>query len=431
MLRRLMGAKRFVWNWALAESDAAYRATGKRKSLTELSREFTALRHATGTVWLSQLPREPFIQVLRDLERAFGNAFAGRARFPTFKRRGAINALRFTLDQRRQQVDRNDGRVQIDGVGNVRFRITEPMIGRLRSVTIRFDGAGRWFASFTADGVPAPVRIDPPLASLGIDLGLRDAVVLSTGEKVAAPKPLKAKLARLRRYQRRYARQRDHQLRLIGLDPSKPIPKGTRIPVSNRGRQTQQAIGRLHAQVADQRRAFQHQLSRRIVDTADVLALEDLNLAAMAKSMGRKAFRRSVADIGLGELCRQIEYKAAWQGRTVVRVDRFYPSSKTCGECGQIKSSLRLTDRKWICPICGAEHDRDLNAARNIEREGLRLLVDSTTPRSGEIDARGESISASAGMAELRTRGTVNLSITREAGSPRISEKESVKQGVG
>lgn len=431
MLRRLIGAKRFAWNWALGESNAAYRATGKRTSLAELSRAFTTLRQAPGTVWLSQLPREPFIQVLRDLERAFTNAFAGRAGIPAFKRRGAVNALRFTLDQRRTQVDRERGCVQIDGVGKVRFRVTEPLIGRLRSVTVRLDGAGRWFASFTADGVPVPNVGHAPQASIGIDLGLRDAVVLSTGERVAAPKPLKAKLARLRRYQRRFGRQRDHQLRLMGLDPAKPIPKGIRIPVSNRGRRTQQAVGRLHAHVADQRRDFQHQLSRRIADTAQVIAIEDLDLAAMAKGMGRRAFRRSVVDVGLGELRRQIEYKAAWASRSVVRVDRFYPSSKTCGNCGQIYPALELSERNWTCQACCAEHDRDVNAARNIEREGLRLLADLSTPRSGGNDARGESNSASVDSTKRRALRTANLSNARAAGSPRTSRTKSGSRGAG
>jgi len=430
MLRRLIGAKRFVWNWALGESNAQYRETGKRKPLKDLSSGVTALRKAPDTAWLDELPREPFSQVLRDLERAFSNAFAKRAAFPSFKSRGTVNALRFTLDQRREQVDRS-GRVQIDGVGKVRFRVTEDLIGRLRSVTVRLDSAGRWFASFTADGVPAKTAASAAMPSLGIDMGLKDAVVFSTGEKIAAPKPLKAKLAKLRRYQRRHSRQRDHQLRLMGLDPEKPIPKGTRLPVSNRGRRTQQMIGRLHAQVADQRREFQHQISRTIVDTAQVILIEDLNLAAMAKSMGRKSFRRSVADVGLGELRRQIEYKAAWAGRAVIRIDRFFPSSKTCFDCGHVNKALDLKERTWDCPACGTHHDRDINAAKNIEREGLRLLADPSTPRSGGTYARGEPTSGSVSTTKRRARGTANSSIARTAGSPRNAGMEPVVRGAG
>jgi putative transposase len=432
-LRRLMGAKRFAWNWALHESNAIYRETGKRKSLTELSAAFTALRAAPETAWLATLPREPFNQVLRDLERAFVNAFAKRAKFPVFKRRGTVNALRFTLDQRRGQVDREHGRVQIDGIGKVRFKVTEPLLGRLRSVTISLDSAGRWHASFTADQIQAPAHKLAATPSIGIDMGLKDAVVLSSGEKITAPKPLKAKLARLRRYQRSYARQRDAALRRAGLDPSKPIPKGTAfrrpgdtreapigrvvVELSKRSQVTHRAIGRLHAQVADQRREFQHQLSRKIVDTANVIALEDLNLVAMSRGMGRRAFRRSVADVGLGELRRQIEYKAHWAGRTVVRVDRFFPSSKTCAACGHVHAELKLSDRAWHCPACGAHHDRDINAARNILREGLRLLADSTARGSRGSQARGASSSASVGTTTRRTRRTANSPKSRTAGS--------------
>lgn len=427
MLLRLMGAKRRVWNWALGESNAAYLETGKRKSLKELSSSLTAKRKDS---WLGELPREAFNQVLRDLERAFSNAFAKRAAFPRFKRRGTVKAIRFTLDQRRDQVDRFNGRVQIDGVGRVRFRVTEPLIGRLRSVTVSLDSAGRWFASFTADGVPRPETKTPRLAALGIDMGLKDAVVLSTGARAAAPKPLKAKLAKLRRYQRSYARQRGHQLRLLGLDPAKPIPKGTRLSVSNRAKKTAARIGRLHARVADQRREFQHQLSRKIVDAAAVIAIEDLNLAALGRSMGRRAFRRSVADVGLGELRRQIDYKAAWAGRTVVRVDRFYPSSKTCGACGHVHTGLTLSDRRWACPACCTEHDRDINAAQNIEREGLRLLAEPTTPRSGGSHARGES-TATAATPKYRARRTVNSSTAGSAGSPCRAGREPARRGVG
>ncbi len=427
MLLRLMGAKRHVWNWALGESNAAYRETGKRKSLKELSSSLTAKRKDS---WLGELPREAFNQVLRDLERAFSNAFAKRAAFPRFKRRGTVKAIRFTLDQRRDQVDRFNGRVQIDGVGKVRFRLTEAMHGRLRSVTIGVDSAGRWFASFTADQIPAPAAAPAAVPAIGIDLGLKDAVVLSTGEKVGAPKPLKAKLAKLRRYQRSYSRQRDHQLRLMGLDPNKPIPRGTKIPVSNRARKNQQRIGRLHAQVADQRREFQQQLTRKIVDSAQVIALEDIHVEAMAKGLSR-SFRRSVADVGMGEIRRQIEYKAAWAGRTVIRVDRFFPSSKTCGACGHVHAALKLKDRAWDCPACGMHHDRDLNAATNIEREGLRLLAEPSTPRSGGIHARGEPISDSVTTTKRRARRTANSSTGRKAASPRSAGMEPAKRGAG
>ncbi|MHB8742035.1 MAG: RNA-guided endonuclease InsQ/TnpB family protein [Sulfuricaulis sp.] len=362
----------------------------------DLSREFTVLRATGETAWLSQMPREPFNQTLRDFDAAWKNFFAGRAKRPRRKRFGAIHSARFTLDQRREQVDRAGGRVQLDGIGKVKFRVTEEHSGRLRSITVSRDSAGRWFGSFTADGIPAPVAQDAGQAALGLDLGLKDTAVLSTGEKVIAPKHLARHQRRLRSYQRHYTRQRDAAARRQGLDPGKPLPKGTRLDVSNRMRRTKFRIGTLHARIADQRRDHQHQLTARAVAGAQVICIEDLAVTAMSRGMGRKAFRRSVSDAGLGEIRRQLTYKAAWRRRTLSVVDRFYPSSKTCSACGVINASLALKDRAWRCETCGTEHDRDLNAAINIEREGLRLLAEGSggdaghTRRSRGINARGE-----------------------------------------
>lgn len=407
-LRRLFGARRFVWNWAL-QRDRQLRAVGERSNLTVWSAAFTALKREPKTTWLAELPREPFNQTLRDLERAKRNFFAGRARPPRRKRFGTVDSARFTLDQRRQQVmlGERHGEVQIDGVGRVRFRRTEAMDGRLRSVTVRCDSAGRWFATFTADGVPKPVALPAERPALGIDLGLRQTATCSNGRVFEAAKPLKSKQARLRRYQRRQSRQLAAQMQAQGLDTTKPCPKGTRLGYSKRRRRTQQQIGRLHAQIADARRDHLHQISASAVQCADVLVLEDLAVSAMGRSLHR-GFRRGVADAGLGELTRQLTYKATWHGRELVKVDRWYPSSKTCSRCGHIHAGLRLKDRQWICPGCGAHHDRDLNAAINLEREGLRLLAETRTPRSGGTDAQGESACATGSTSPVGQPNSTN-----------------------
>ncbi|HUW52954.1 MAG TPA: transposase, partial [Rhodanobacter sp.] len=400
-LLRMFGARRHVWNWAIRRKDEAWRADGTKLNAVALSREFTQLKAAPETAWLAEMPREPFNQTLRDFDKAWSNFFAGRAKRPHRKRFGTVNSARFTLDQRRDLVDREAGRVQLDGIGKVRFRVSEAMPGRLRSVTVSRDPAGRWFGSFTADGVPAPADGEAT-AAIGIDLGLKDAAVISDGEihhKVAAPKHLAAQKKRLRRYQRSYCRQRDAAMVRQGLDPAKRIPKGTRITVSNRMRRRKAQIGALHAKIADLRRDHQHQLTSAAVAGAAVIAIEDLNVKGMARGMGRRAFRRSVSDAGLGEIRRQLAYKATWRGCVLVAVGRFYPSSKTCSACGEIHTGLTLSDRHWRCESCGTEHDRDINAAINIRREGLRLLAEGTGPegrtrRSRGTEARGEDTCA-------------------------------------
>ena len=440
-LLRLFGARRFVWNWALRRKDEAWRADGTKLNGVALSREFTQLKAAPETAWLAELPREPFSQTLRDFDAAWRNFFAGRAKRPQRKRFGTVQSARFTLDQRRAQVDREHGGVQLDGVGRVRFRVTEPLVGRLRSVTVSRDAAGRWFGSFTADGVPA---LPSPSASaaIGIDLGLKDAAVIHDGvanRRVAAPKHLAAQQQRLRRYQRSYVRQRDAALRRQGLDPAKRIPKGTRIVVSNRMRRRKAQIGTLHARIADQRRNHQHQLTATAVATAAVIAIEDLAVKAMGRSpekgfgcshhMGRKAFRRGVGDAGLGEIRRQLEYKATWRGRALVAVDRFYPSSKTCSACGVVNRSLTMNQRRWTCPACGTEHDRDINAAINIRREGLRLLAGTgpdgriRTRRSRGTDARGEGACAAGGTLPAGQPTSLNRELAYRAAPPRSTRR--------
>lgn len=424
MLRRLFGARRKVWNWAIERKQAAWRTDGTKLNGVALSREFTVYRSTGDTAWLSQLPREPFSQTLRDFDKAWNNFFAGRAKRPRRKKFGTVNSARFTLDQRRQQVDRERGSVQLDGIGRVRFRVTEPLDGRLRSVTVALDPAGRWFACFSADGVPRPAATLAQRAAIGVDLGLKDAAALSTGEVIKAHRSLAKKQKRLRRFQRRYSRGRDAAMRAAGLDPKKRFPKGTRLPVSNRMGKARQRIGRLHARIADQRRDFQHTLTTRLVAAAEVVCIEDLAVKAMARGMGRRAFRRSVADAGMGEIRRQLEYKAGWAGRTVSVVDRFYPSSKTCSDCSAVNGELQLRDRRWTCSGCNTEHHRDINAAVNIEREGLRLLAEAPA-RTGVpggcrgTEARGADACAAGGVLPAGQPTAVKRELSYRAATPR------------
>ncbi len=420
---RLIGAARFVWNWALSRRSDAYNTDKTKLNWIALSRELTALKRAPETAWLADLPREPFNQVLRDQERAFANFFAKRARHPRFRRRGGKASVRFTLDQRRLQVARGAGEnrwayVELPGLGRVKLRRTEELTGRLRSVTLSRDGAGRYFAAITADGVPLTAAPAATVAAVGVDAGLRVLAVVHDGERarpIPAPKALTGRLARLRRYQRRQSRQLAAQMRAQGLDPTQPCPKGVRLGVSRRRRRTRRRIAREHARIADLRRDALHRASTGIVREAKVIGIEALRVKAMARGMGRTAFRRGVADAALGELRRQITYKGAWAAREVVLVDTFYPSSKTCSDCGAVNAALKL-EKQWLCPACGARHDRDENAARNLRAEGLRVLgmrgSSSATGERPESHARGVACAADTAppvtVVPLQRRPTAN-----------------------
>ncbi len=448
VLGRLFGAARFAWNWALSRRSDAYKAGKSKLNWVALSREFTALKAAPETAWLAQLPREPFNQVLRDQERAFANFFAKRAKYPRFRRRGARASVRFTLDQRRAQVSRGEGKarwayVQLPGLGRVKLRRTEALLGRLRSVTLSRDGAGRYFAAITADAVPVGEPARAIVDAVGVDVGLRSLAVVHDGERarqVPAPKALAAKLARLRRYQRCQSRQLAAQMRAQGLDPLKPCPKGARLGVSKRRSRTQRRIAREHARIADLRRDALHRASTGIVREAQVIAIESLRVKAMARGMGRRSFRRSVHDGALGELRRQITYKGAWAHREVIAVDPFFPSSKTCSDCTVVNARLKL-EKHWLCPACGAHHDRDANAAKNLRAEGLRVLATrGSSPATGErpeSHARGVACAADSAQPEtvvpLRRRPTANREPAQrpaQAAKPARAETRQAPSGT-
>lgn len=438
-LSRLLGATRFVWNWALDRRTTAYRCDGAKLNWIALSREYTVLKNTPGTAWLAELPREPFNQVLRDQERAFANFFAKRASYPKFRRRGMPSGIRFTLDQRREQIDRGTetgrwARVSLPGLGELKLRRTEELTGRLRSITLRREGQA-WYASLTADGVTAEASTPAARQILGIDVGLRELVIRSDGVREPAPATLRAKLGRLRRYQRHYTRQREAAARRQGLDPTNPFPKGTRIAVSNRMRGTQRRIGTLHARIGAVRRETLHRATTAIVRTAQVIAIEDLAVKGMSRSMGRGSFRRSVANAAPGELRRQLTYKAKWAGRVLHVADRFFPSSKTCSACGTINRSLTLREKHWRCG-CGAEHDRDDNAAKNLEAHARRALYESPEPSgatrmSRGSYARGESsaVAATQNIALSQHRRSVNREPTPKRCAPNRSTRVSGTRG--
>ncbi|MHB1616029.1 MAG: RNA-guided endonuclease InsQ/TnpB family protein [Metallibacterium sp.] len=435
-LAQLAGATRFVWNWALDRRSTAYRVDGTKLNWVALSREFTVLRAAPDTAWLSDLPREPFNQVLRDQERAFAGFFAKRAQYPRFRRRGVPLGLRVTLDQRREQVERGHDhdrweRVNLPGLGTLKLRRTEALAGRLRSITLRRE-AGAWYADKAAGGVPVPVAAPVARAAIGVDIGLKDLIVRSDGVHVPAPAAFRAQLGRLCRYQRHYVRQRDAAARRQGLDPAQPYPKGTRIEVSNRMHRTQQRVADLHARIAAVRREALHRATTDLVRSTQVIAIEDLAVKAMARGMGRRGFRRSVANAAPGELRRQITYKARWTGRTLSVVDRWFPSSKTCSSCGAVNKALQLQERRWTCPACGTEHDRDFNAAVNLEREGLRLLEAGPraalhTPMSGGIDARGDlgAVAEAQVIALPQHRRSLNRELVAKRCAPNCPKRRS------
>ncbi len=362
--RRYAGARRFTWNWALAQRQEHYKATGKGLSRVALSALFTALKKEPDTAWLSEVDSQLPQQAIIDIYRAFDAFFEHRARYPRFKSRKR-DAARFRIPQR---VTLAEGYLTIPKIGRVKVRQSQAVEGMTKSATFKRDACGHWFVSLVAemDMPDLPLPAPDPERTIGVDLGVKDAVVTSDGERVAAP---------------RFYRRGQRKLRWAQRVVSRRTTGG-----ANKGKARRQ-VARVHQKIANKRNDFCHKLTTTLVKTHDVVCIEDLSIKGMAKTK----LSKSVLDASLGTIRRQLVYKGAWYRRHVVAVDRFYPSSQIHNACGWRNRTLTLSDRSWVCHGCGEVVDRDLNAACNIKEEGLRLLTVAVGHTETQ-NARGECV---------------------------------------
>ncbi|HTX51777.1 MAG TPA: RNA-guided endonuclease TnpB family protein, partial [Candidatus Baltobacteraceae bacterium] len=340
------GARRWVWNWALARRRTHYQATQTSLSFKELSTELTAVKHQPATAWLQTMDSQLLQQSLRDLQAAFSRFFAKDARFPRFKSRKR-DRLRFRIPQR---VQLKGSRVYVPKVGWVRIRQSQPVLEPTRSATFAQDAVGQWFVTLTVEHEIPEGPTGPPATVVGIDLGLTTAAVLSDGTSIPAPRCFRTAERTLAKAQRAVSRKH------LG---------------SMRRRKATQQVARVYQRTTRQRQDFLHKLTTQLVTTYDAFCLEDLSVTGLA----RTKLAKSVLDAAPGEFRRQLAYKAQWAGKPLLVVDRFFPSSKRCSACGTLKADLTLKERVWTCAACGTHHERDHNAALNLRDEGLRLLA--------------------------------------------------------
>jgi putative transposase len=308
------------------------------------------LKREPETTWLNEVSSVPPQQALRHLDRAFRNFFEGRAKYPAFHRKHGSQAAEYTTSAFYWDADAKTLTLaKMDAPLAIRWSRPLPDGAKPSTVTVSRDTAGRYFASILVEAEIEPL---PAVAQqVGIDLGLHDAVVLNTGEKVGNPKFFAQDEKRLAQAQRCLAKKQ----------------RGSK----NRAK-ARLKVARIHARIADRRRDFLHQLSTRIIRENQTVCVESLRVKAMVK---HPTLAKAIHDVGWGELVRQLTYKAAWYGRTLVAIDQWYPSSKRCADCGHVLGSLSLEIRRWTCPACGSVHDRDVNAAQNIKAAGLAVLA--------------------------------------------------------
>lgn len=331
------GHARFVYNHFLQTRQEHYQATGEGLSYQDTTRLLRDLKHCPDTEWLQEGDSQVLQQSLKDLDRAYQNFFAGRSGYPRFKSRRAKQAIR---SPQRVKVNSEANRVYLPKVGWVKTVFHRPLEGKVKNVTATRTKSGRYYASFQVE-----VEIEEPISQgemAGIDLGLKHFAVLSDGTKIANPRNLIQAEVRLKRLQRKLSRKE----------------KGSRGWEKQR-----QKVARQHEKVSNRRLDFQHKLSRKMVAEYGFLALEDLHIKGMVRN---RKLAKHIADAGWGQFVGMLTYKGGWHGCQVEKIDRWYPSSKTCSKCGTEMETMPLEIRAWQCPICGANHDRDRNAAINV-----------------------------------------------------------------
>jgi putative transposase len=367
ILAQTFGCVRFVYNWGLSTRKTLYFQQGQSLSYNDLAALLPDLKKQYP--WLADVSSVPLQQSLRHLDRAFVNFFEGRAQYPTFKKK-----------QNDQSASYASNAFKWDGKALTLAKMNEPLDihwhrplpkgSKPSSVTISKDGANRYFVSILVEDDIKPLPVVNNM--VGLDLGIKSMVALSTGEAVDNPRYFAKDEKRLAKAQRRHAKKK----------------KGSR----NRDK-ARLKVANIHARIQDRRRDYQQKLSTRMVSENQVICVESLAVKNMVKN---PKLAKAINDVGWGEFVRQLEYKSKWYGRTLIKIDRFYPSSKTCSACKHVVDSLPLDIREWGCPECGTVHDRDTNAALNILAEGLSVHACGGNVRPVRAKAR-QAVASEAG----------------------------------
>lgn len=334
---------RFVYNLALETKILVYKMRGINMSDYDLIKQITQLKK--DAVWLKEIDIESLQQSVINMGFAYRHFFKGKSGFPRFKKKNQRQSFRIlTLIK----VNFEKSIITIGKHKNISVVLDRKFIGTIKSATVSKSISGKYFASILIEtGID---KVEPKQVSraIGIDLGLSSFMITSEGEKIDNPRYLRASIERLKVLQRRAAK--------------KKRGSANRQKFNNK-------IAVLHERISNQRLDFLHKLSTKIVhdNQVDTICLEDLGVKNMIKN---HSLAQAISDVSWGKFVEILKYKCDWYGKNLILVDRFYPSSKTCSCCGAINKDLKLSDREWFC-VCGAEHDRDINAAINIKNSGL------------------------------------------------------------
>lgn len=361
------GSSRFTYNFYLGERMEVYKDTGETLKGGEFKKSFNVFKEHPLFNWLKDADKFALEAAIEAVEDAFDRFFKGQTKFPKFKsKRKSEQSYTTKFTNNNIELDVKKQQVKLPKLGWVKVHLSKKhrqmfqekgFNASIKSATIKYHSSGQYYVSLKCEEIISmQKKVDLSNVSLdqiiGLDLGLMHFYINSNGEKVENPKYLKEKLKKLAKLQR--------QLKNKTLG-------------SSNYKKLQKKISKLHLHIANKRKDFLHKESRKLVNENQVIVLEDLNVKGMIKN---KKLARSIADVSWGMFKTFITYKANWDNKEVIIIDRFFPSSKECNGCHEKNTLISLSDREWVCPKCGTVHDRDINAAKNIKEEGIRLLME-------------------------------------------------------
>ena len=362
MINKLLGCYRVVYNQCLARKIHSYEETKTSENLSTLG-QFVhhELLKDDNFIWLREQNTKILKQALKDMLSAYKNFFERHTGYPRFKsKHDNKQSCRFEIGAISRRNDYTTYHLSLANIRNVRFRCNEKYArylqkhhDNIRQATLTRLPCGEYYLSILVDG-DLMHGVKETNSVIGIDLGIKDFVITSDGKVFDNIHFKKSESKKIKRLQRQLSKKQ----------------KG-----SNNRNKARIRLAKVYKKINDRKQYYLHSVSNSLIDENQVICMEDLNVKGMVKNHN---LAESICEMNFGEFRRMLEYKANWYNRKIVLVDRFYPSSKTCHNCGYINKSLTLNDRQWVCPQCGEVIERDYNAALNILDEGLRIIGCST-----------------------------------------------------
>jgi len=342
------GCVRFIYNYFLTEKSDMYKKIGQSDNYNNQSLKLTQLKKQETTSWLKEINSQTLQYSLKCLDSAFNSFFKGISRYPKFKSKKTKNS--FTIPQNLKLID---NKLYIPKLkSGISAIIHREIKGKIQHCTISKTTTNKYFVSILSIEKYEP--FNSVKNEIGIDLGIKDFAITSDGSKFK---------------NHRYTKKYERKLKKAQQHLSKKI-KG-----SSRFEKQRLKVALIHEKIKNSRLDTLHKITNKLIRENNVIYLESLNIKGMVKN---RKLSKHISDCSWGIFIKQLEYKADWNDRKIIKIDRWYPSSKTCNQCGYINQNLKLSIRKWICPQCFAELDRDINSAINIKEEGKRLSVGVT-----------------------------------------------------